>query len=263
MVYDARHALEHPEVAGWALGSLDPDDVAASEQHLQTCEQCRGEVAEFTPVAQSLALAAPAVEPPADLELKVVAAVQYAAMAESAATPMAGAPAPTTAVQSQPRPTREAKVQRWWHFHWTNPLFAALAAAAVSAAAFLGSALFQAAPAIAATIHLRAQPGFSGSGVAVARHTHGGFEISLTVTGLPIPRNGEFYECWYAGPANRPGHLDLITAGTFLVDRSGSETLDMWSAADPATFRVMQITLEQPGDASQHGPVILSGTAHS
>ena len=82
MVYDARHALEHPEVAGWALGSLDPDDVAAFEQHLQTCEQCRGEVAEFTPVAKSLALAAPAVEPPADLELKVVAAVQYAAMAE-------------------------------------------------------------------------------------------------------------------------------------------------------------------------------------
>ena len=85
MVYDARHALEHPEVAGWALGSLDPDDVPAFEQHLQTCEQCRGEVAEFTPVAESLALAAPAVEPPADLELKVVAAVQYAAMAESAA----------------------------------------------------------------------------------------------------------------------------------------------------------------------------------
>ena len=61
MVYDARHALEHPEVAGWALGSLDPDDVAAFEQHLQTCDQCRGEVAEFTPVAKSLALSAPAV----------------------------------------------------------------------------------------------------------------------------------------------------------------------------------------------------------
>ena len=86
MVYDAQHALEHPEVAGWALGSLDPDDMAVFEQHVQTCEQCRGEVAEFTSVAASLALAAPAVEPPADLEFKVVAAVQYAAMAESAAT---------------------------------------------------------------------------------------------------------------------------------------------------------------------------------
>ena len=85
MVYDAQHALEHPEVAGWALGSLDPDDVAAFGQHLQTCEQCRGEVAEFGPVAESLALAAPAVEPPADLDLRVVAAVQYAALADSAA----------------------------------------------------------------------------------------------------------------------------------------------------------------------------------
>ena len=101
MVYDAQHALEHPEVAGWALGSLDPDDVAAFGQHLQTCEQCRGEVAEFSPVAESLALAAPAVEPPADLDLRVVAAVQYAAMAESAATPLQS----PKRLQRQPKPT--------------------------------------------------------------------------------------------------------------------------------------------------------------
>ena len=102
MVYDAQHALEHPEVAGWALGSLDPHDVAAFGQHLQTCEKCRGEVAEFSPVAESLALAAPAVEPPADLDLRVVAAVQYAALAESAATPSVPE-APATATHGSHR----------------------------------------------------------------------------------------------------------------------------------------------------------------
>ena len=96
MVYDARHALAHPEVAGWALGALDPDDMAAFEEHLRSCEQCQAQVAEFTPVAKSLAMAAPAAEPPAGLELKVVAAVQYAAMAESAATSTATAPLAAT-----------------------------------------------------------------------------------------------------------------------------------------------------------------------
>jgi hypothetical protein len=47
------------------------------------------------------------------------------------------------------------------------------------------------------------------------------------------------------------------------VARPGSQTLNMWSAADPARFKVMQITLERPGDAGQHGQVILSGIAQT
>jgi anti-sigma-K factor RskA/putative zinc finger protein len=266
MVYDAVHALDHPETAGWALGALDPDDAVRFEEHLATCQQCRVEVAEFTPVAKSLSQAAPAAEPPAGLEFKVVAAVRYAAMAESATSSKVTSTAarePATSAQAEPKPARTSKSQRWWRRHWTNPLFAALAAAAVTAAAFLGSTLFQAAPVLAATIKLTAQPGFTGSGLATARHTHGGYKISLTVRGLPVSGPGQFYECWYAGPGNRPGHLKLITAGTFVVDHSGSQTLDMWSAANPADFKIMQITLERPGDASQRGKVILSGTAQA
>ena len=104
MVYDAQHALEHPEVAGWALGSLDPDDVAVFEQHVQTCEQCRGEVAEFTPVAESLALAAPAVEPPADLEFKVVAAAAVTAAALLGASLFESAPALAATFTLRPQP---------------------------------------------------------------------------------------------------------------------------------------------------------------
>lgn len=266
MVYDAAHALDHPETAGWALGALDPDDTASFTEHLATCPQCLDEVAEFTPVAESLAQAAPAAEPPADLELKVVAAVRYAAMAATAVSSnaaFAAAPEPPAPAQAEPKPARAAKAHRWWHLHWTNPLVSALAAATVTAAAFLGISLFQTAPALAATIRLTAQPGATGSGLATARHTHGGYQISLTVRGLPIPPPGQFYECWYAGPGNRPGHPELITAGTFLVDRAGRHTLEMTSAANPAQFKIMQITLEQPGDAGQHGTVILSGTARS
>src|SRR5271166_6980806 len=86
MPYDAQHALEHPEAAAWALGALDPDDAAVFEDHLQSCEQCQEQAAEFAPVAQSLALAAPANIPPPDLLNKTLAAVRYA-MAESRTKP--------------------------------------------------------------------------------------------------------------------------------------------------------------------------------
>ena len=263
MPSDATHALDHPEAAGYALGSLDPDDAAAFEEHLAGCEPCQAEMARLLPVAKSLSLAAPAAKPPADLELKVVAAVQYAVMAESACEPGDPAPAFAVATQDEPKARPAAKASRWWHFHWTSPLYAALAAAAVTAAVFLGATLFQAAPALAATIKLSPQPGFTGSGLATVHRHHGGFEISLTVTGLRITNSGQFYECWYAGPGNRPSHPELITAGTFIVARPGSQTLSMWSAADPAKFKVMQITLERPGDAGQHGQVILSGMAQT
>ncbi len=35
----------------------------------------------------------------------------------------------------------------------------------------------------------------------------------------------------------------------------------MWSAPNPRTFPMMEITIELPGDGGQHGQVLLSGTA--
>jgi hypothetical protein len=254
MVYDARHALEHPEVAGWALGSLDPDDVAAFEQHLRTCDQCRGEVAEFTPVAKSLALSAPAVEPPADLELKVVAAVQYAAMADSAAASSAVPEPPAATTQADVKPGTATKTRRWWHLHWTNPLLAALAAAAVTAAAFLGATLFESAPALAATFTLRPQPGQAGSATAVARSVTGGFQIKIDLKHLAKLGPGQFYECVYLGH----GGGELVSAGTFSASNG---PVTMHSAANPSEFRIIQIRREQPGVDVQHAPVVLTGVA--
>ena len=263
MPYDVQHALEHPEVAAWALGALDPDDASAFQEHLRFCEQCRREVAEFAPVAQSLALAAPAAEPRPELELKTIAAVQYAVMAESRPEP-----APVAAATVVPAPevklSSPTKAIRRWRRYWTNPLMSvvtALGAAALTAAAFIGVQVFQVtAPTVAASFNLKAQPGQTGSATATARQAGGGWQVQLTVKHLKKPGRGQFYECWYAGPGNRPGHPELITAGTFTGTNG---TFNMWSAADPAEFKMMQITAEGPGDASQHGKVVLSGTAHA
>jgi hypothetical protein len=256
MPYDVQHALDHAEVAGWVLGALDPEDARDFEAHLLGCDQCQAAVAEFEPVAQGIKHAAPAVEPPADLAAKTLAAVQHAILA---GRPANTAPANTAPVQLTPEKAKAGKASRWWHIHWSNPLLpvaTALAAAAVTAVAFVAvQTLAFAAPAVAATFSLRAPHG-QAAGSATVRHHDGGWEIQLTVDHLPALRPGQFYECWYAGAGNRPGHPDLITAGTF----SGNGTFTMWSAANPAQFQTMQITAGQPGDASQQGAVLLSGT---
>jgi len=279
MPYDAGHVLEHAEVAGWALGALDPDDAKTFEEHLRTCDDCQAAAAEFEPVVTGLKRAAPAVEPPDDLQAKTIAAVQYAVLAGRLAAAPAEKPAavatekPTTimarpaAVTASPPQAPAAKASRWWHLHWTNPLLplaTALAAAAVTAAAFIGvQALPFNTPATAATISLKANSGLSGLGHATAQHTSGGWKIQLTVKHLPALHTGQFYECWYAGPENRSGNPQLISAGTFVVDRNGNGTFTMWSAADPTVYKIMQITVERSGDASQQGQVILSGVART
>ncbi len=250
---DATPELGHPDAAAWALGALDPEEAERFKAHLQLCGGCRIAVADFEQVARALAHPPPAVEPPPDLEARTLASVQYAVMSAKRAQE-SPAPAPARA---------PAKMHRWWHWHWNFPVFSAAAALGAAAAAimFVLVQVVQTAPAQAQTIiPLRAASGSAASGQATAVHTDGGWSIRLTVNHLPPSGPGQFYECWYAGPGNRPGHPELITAGTFILGRSGTGSFTMWSAANPQVFNTMQITAERPGDAGQHGQVILTGT---
>jgi anti-sigma-K factor RskA len=240
---DTSPQVEHADAAGWALGILNPDDSARFEAHLESCEECRQAVAEFGSAALLLTTPVPAMasvvgaEPPADLQARTLARVEQAAGRDARKAP-----------------------RRRWSMRLSTRLSAA-AAVIIAAVAAITLTLGQAAPALAFTIPLHAQNGATATGQAIARHTSDGWSIQMTVRGLkPLP-SGDFYECWYASPANRPGHPDLITAGTFVVGTSGTATVQMWSAANPATFPTMEITAEQPGNAAQHGQVLLSGHA--
>ena len=110
-------------------------------------------------------------------------------------------------------------------------------------------------------IPLRSTPGTSASGQATAQRRPGGWSIQLSVHGLKPLDAGKFYECWFAGAGTKPGHLVLVSAGTFSTGRSGSASVSMWSAADPRQFRTVEITARSPGRAGQPGRVILSGVA--
>ena len=233
---DAFAEAEHQDAAGWALGALDPEDRGRFVAHLYSCQECQQAVADLRPAALLLKTPLPAVElnagaePPADLQTRTLASVKRAA--------------------------RKAVRRRW---NVRLPL-AAAAAAVIATVAGIALLLSRPAPALAFDIPLHASYRGPASGQAVAHQTADGWSIQLTVHDLKPLGPGRFYECWYAGPGNQPGHLDLITAGTFTTGPSGTATVQMWSAADPRTFPTMQITAEQAGDAGQHGQVILIGT---
>ncbi len=230
--------VAHADVAGWVLGALDPDESERFEAHLQTCDECQREVAELGPTAQMLQAVLPGVtlatgpEPPADLQDRTMARIQQA-----------------------------SRKSRWRRGN-LRTLAASAAAVAAVAGAGIGFAVAQAGPALASyTYPLHHEPGATGSGQAVEHQAAGGWSIQMDVEHLkPLP-SGEFYECVYAGPDNRPGHPQLIPGGTFTVNASGSASAQMWSAANPDDFPTMEIIIGRAGSLSQQGTVVLTGTA--
>jgi len=229
--------LAHPEAAGWVLGILDGFDAERFAGHLRYCRDCQAAVTELGPAARMLHNAAPADVPPPGLRDRTLASVAQAAAA---------------AQQGERR-------SRW---RGLNVRMLALAAALVIAVSVgAGLALSRTPPTEAYTLALHSQSAQHASGQAVATHTNSGWSIQLTVDHLTDLGKGGFYQCWWVGPDNRPGHPDLISAGTFTVGPSGSATAHMWTAANPETYKGMEITAETTAGTGQPGHVVLTGTA--
>ncbi len=105
----------------------------------------------------------------------------------------------------------------------------------------------------------------SGNGVATGQasdqETPHGWQVKLAVKGLPDLGETGFYECWYVGAGDRPGHPNRVSAGTFNVDSKGRADVRMWGWADPRKFTTMQITREPAdGDPVSSGTVVLHGS---
>ncbi len=58
-----KHSPFRENFPAYALGALDTEDAAALESHLQTCESCRTELAEYRRISDSLLTAMPARQP--------------------------------------------------------------------------------------------------------------------------------------------------------------------------------------------------------
>ena len=229
--------LAHPEAAGWVLGILDGFDAERFAGHLRSCPDCQAAVTELDPAARMLHSAAPADVPPPSLRDRTLASVAQAAAAAQ----------------------RSDRRSRW---RGLNVRMLALAAAVVLAASVgAGLTLSRTPPAEAYTLALHSRSAQHVSGQAVVTHTDSGWSIQLTVDHLADLGKGGFYECWWVGPDNQPGHPDLISAGTFMVGPSGNATAHMWTAADPDTYKGMEITAGTTAGPGQPGHVVLTGMA--
>jgi anti-sigma-K factor RskA len=65
------HSLLRENIPAYALGALDPEETAALEAHLQTCESCQTELANYRTLSDSLLMAAPPRPPSAALRKRL------------------------------------------------------------------------------------------------------------------------------------------------------------------------------------------------
>lgn len=223
---DSDPELAHPEAAGWVLGVLDAGDADRFAGHLRSCPDCRAAVAELGPAARLLQTAAPAGAPPAALQARTLASVAQAAKA-----------------------ARLGDRRNRWR-SWNVRMLALAAAIVIAVATGVGLELSHSSSGSGQTYTVAFHPiaGQVGTGHAIVTEAGNGngWSVELTVTHLAELRPGQFYECWWIGPDNRPGHPDLIEAGTFTVGRSGSATLPLASAANPDDFPAIEITTGNP-----------------
>jgi anti-sigma-K factor RskA len=236
---DASAEAGHADAAGWVLGVLDAEDAVRFETHLETCAECQQAVAEFAATAQLLTSARPGVqladgpEPPPDLQVRTLARVAEAA--------------------------RQAQRNGRWR-NWSTRMLALAAAVVVAAGVSIGLLLSGGSSAETYALALHSETGSSASASGTMRQADSGWSVKLTAVHLPAPGPGQFYQCWWVGAGNGPGHPSLVSAGTFTVGRSGTASVQMSTVANPDHFSEVEITLDSAARPGQPGRVVLSGT---
>jgi hypothetical protein len=289
--------LVHPEAFDFVFGNLARDKRAEFNRHLTGCRYCQGVVDEYSDIGQIIKSLPPHVEPPADLEDRTVAAMVAAQAGQKAGADRLSDPEDHTATrvhlipEVQPSAEDETRVQPrpqlqppaepqarpevtqlpvWRRSQGRFTAVVAAAAAIVTAAIVIplssgGGGTTPAQAAAVIPLHATAAAKLFGVGTATARATARqvgqSWTFDLTVHGLkPLPGE-EFYECWWAVPGSTKLHPILATGGSFVVGKSGSATVTMTTGVDPTQpGSKMEITAESPGNGTQLGPVLLTGT---
>jgi anti-sigma-K factor RskA len=240
---DPSHAVPHPDLGGYVLGTLEVDERDAFEDHLRTCPHCRGEVDELSDLADALRAAAHADELPAGLADRTRAAVEAAATErETAVEEPAGDP---TVVPLRRRPSAGLRLL-------------AVAAAVLAFVVAAGLVVLARQRDVVAEFALAAPEGGPARGEARVFETDAGLEVELSVEGLEPTPPGAVLECWFVGPDDSPESPNRISVGTFRVDSSGRAEVQMSAAADLEQFPRMGVTLETDGgNPAQTGDKVL------
>jgi len=70
------HTLFRENLTAYALGALDAEDVRALDRHLESCQECQRELADYLAVSEGLLAALPPQAPPPDLKRQLSAHLQ-------------------------------------------------------------------------------------------------------------------------------------------------------------------------------------------
>lgn len=232
---DSEHTSFQDNLAAYALGALDPDEAAALERHLQTCEPCRLELATYERVGAGLLTALPPRAPrPA---VKRGLQKRLAGMTE------------------RPRPQLSWGVGQW--------LFAGLLAALVVLNGLLVSQVYslrqEQAEMLAqrkadqTTLAMLAYPttkslAFDQNGVTGSLLVDKQRDlVGVFAWNLPKPPAGKTYEIWLI---DKQGER---TSGGFLVPEAGYPFVStvLWSPQPLSSYTGIGITVEPAGGSPQ------------
>lgn len=205
----------------YALGALEPDELAQVDAHLLACPTCQAEAAELLAVSSTLATVMPARLPPAHLRAAVLRRVKQTAH-------LAQRVVPVSAVRPQPRREAAPPARRRPAISWPMTAMLAGLAGLLAWNVYLTERvnnLQQQYRAQAAAVALISSP-ITKSAALYGQGTHGGASgrayidpdsrnVVLVVEHLAPLAEGQTYQAWVitdAGPQS---------AGLVSVSRSG------------------------------------------
>jgi len=233
-------------IDAYALGGLEPDEVALVERHLPTCDACRALLEQVRAVSDGLLLAAPAATPPATLRARILSRVHEEAAGQRTTIQQAPA-APATAPPDGARPERQRRMGRLLRslFGGEAPAIQDSDADALLRELLLDPAVtIRPIPATEATSHAAAR--FIGT---PARH-----EGVVLARGLRPLDAAHAYQVWLLrGDQPRPNNL-------FAVDRAGRGIGIVRAGEAVLDFDALAITPEPVGGSpSPTGAIVLAG----
>jgi uncharacterized RDD family membrane protein YckC len=249
------HPEPHPDVAGYLLGALEPDEARDFADHLAGCPACQAELDALAALPGLLADLPPSVVLPPGLEARTFALIDDEARGPDIVGGSAGVGPPSGAPIVAITSARRRRAGR---------ILTAAAAAVVVVAAGLGLASRlrpTPAPAIA-TIRLISADGGPARGTATLHATPAGLTIDMTVTDMAPSPPGTMYTCWLVAGDDSLSRPDRVSVGSFVVrDPSSTVNVHWTTAADIALFPHLGVTTEPSnGNPSHQGArVLVSG----
>lgn len=223
-----RHERFKAQLPAYALGALEPGERTDLSHHLDSCAECRAELAWLQPAVGALSADVQQIEPPPGLRARVMAEVD-ADLAES--------PSPATA----PRPARPRRDDRGWLSGFLRPATFGLAAAALLIGVVLGIALDGGggSPTGPDRQVLTGQSSIGAQAVMVASDGTG----TLRMTNLDALNRDQVYQAWI-----QRGQKVEPTEALFVPNHKGSATA---SIPDLSGVDAVMVSAEPKGGSDQ------------